>query len=150
MSFVCSPLSFSNGGAYLFKPLISGSVAASFPSPADDYIDVGINLHERLINNPASTFFLRVNGHSMINAGIRDGDLLIVDRSLDARPGLIVVAIINGSFTIKRLTYKDGKLYLEAANPNYSPFEIDEHEDIQIWGVAIHSIHHLNKITAST
>ena len=150
MAITCSALSLSNDKDFMFKALISGSVAASFPSPADDYIDVGINLHQNLINNPTSTFFLRVKGHSMVNAGIHDGDLLIVDRSLEARPGLIVVAIINGSFTIKTLTYNNGKLYLEAANPSYSPFEIGKYENIQIWGVAIHSIHHLNKIKTSS
>tara|TARA_Y100001968_G_scaffold155964_1_gene142472 strand:- start:726 stop:1178 length:453 start_codon:yes stop_codon:yes gene_type:complete len=128
-------------------PLASEHVSAGFPSPADDYIDIGIDLNEQLIRNPSSTFFLRVSGYSMTNAGINHGDLLIVDRSLDPKPGKIVVAIIDGSFTLKRLTYNSNKLYLEAAHPDYPSIDISQYESIQIWGVAIYSIHQLTTIT---
>ncbi len=119
------------------------NVAAGFPSPADDYIDVGIDLNEQLIRHPISTFFLRVSGDSMTNAGIQHGDLLIVDRSLDPRPGNVVIAVLDGAFTLKRLKRHQGRLRLEAAHPDYPALELNLCNEIQIWGVAIHVIHHL-------
>lgn len=126
-------------------PLASSTVAAGFPSPADDYIDVGIDLNEVLIRHPSSTFFLRVSGDSMTGAGIQHGDLLVVDRSLEAQPGHIVVAVLDGSFTLKRLMRHDGQLRLEAANSAYPPLELHQCGDVQIWGVAIHVIHSLGR-----
>nr|WP_254896145.1 translesion error-prone DNA polymerase V autoproteolytic subunit [Synechococcus sp. HK05] len=126
-------------------PLASCTVAAGFPSPADDYIDVGIDLNEALIRHPSSTFFLRVSGDSMIEAGIQHGDLLLVDRSLEPRPGLIVVAVLDGAFTLKRLVRHHGRLRLEAANSAYPPLELHHCGDVQIWGVAIHVIHTLTR-----
>ena len=127
----------------LSLPIANESISAGFPSPADDYLDIGIDLNEQLIRNPESTFFLRVSGHSMTNAGINDGDLVIIDRSIDPTPAHIVVAIVEGNFTLKRLTLRDKKLYLEAANSDYSPIDITLYQDVQIWGVAIYSIHNL-------
>ncbi|MDA1156907.1 MAG: translesion error-prone DNA polymerase V autoproteolytic subunit [Cyanobacteria bacterium] len=124
-------------------PLASSTVAAGFPSPADDYIDVGIDLNETLIRHPSSTFFLRVSGDSMVEAGIQHGDLLVVDRSLEARPGHVVVAVLDGAFTLKRLARHQGRLRLEAANSAYPPLELHHCGDVQIWGVAIHAIHSL-------
>jgi DNA polymerase V len=124
-------------------PLAGDTVAAGFPSPADDYIDVGIDLNEALIRHPSSTFFLRVSGDSMTGAGIHHGDLLLVDRSLEPRPQRIVVAVLDGAFTLKRLTRHRGQLRLEAANPAYPPLELHQCGDVQIWGVAIHVIHPL-------
>ncbi|WP_413440273.1 LexA family protein [Synechococcus sp. MIT S1220] len=124
-------------------PLAGERVAAGFPSPADDYVDVGIDLNEQLIRHPTSTFFLRVSGHSMSGAGIHDGDLLVVDRSLDPRPGRIVIAILDGAFTLKRLTLHRNRLRLEAAHPDYPVIELHRCGDVQIWGVAIHVIHSL-------
>jgi len=118
-------------------------VAAGFPSPAEDYIEIGIDLNEQLIRHPASTFFLRVSGHSMTGVGIHNGDLLVVDRSLDARPGHIVVAILDGAFTLKQLVRHRGVLRLEAAHSNYPPLDLAHFGDVQIWGVAVHSIHSL-------
>ncbi|WP_269623135.1 LexA family protein [Prochlorococcus marinus] len=128
-------------------PLMQEHIEAGFPSPADDYIDIGIDLNEELIRHPSSTFFLRVKGQSMSNAGILDGDLLIVDRSLDPKPGRIVVAIIDGSFTLKKLTYQKGIPYLEAEHPNYPSIDLRHHDNVQIWGVAIYSIHSLGHIS---
>ncbi len=128
----------------LFLPLASESIAAGFPSPADDYIEVGIDLNQELIRHPISTFFLRVSGNSMEGAGIHDGDLLIIDKSLDPRPGDIVVAMVDGDFSLKRLTRHLGKLRLEAENPNYPNIELNRYTDVQFWGVAIYSIHNLN------
>ena len=87
-------------------PLLSDLVSAGFPSPADDYTEENIDLNEHLISNPFSTFFLRVRGDSMINAGIKDRDLIIVDKSLIAKPGNIVIAILDGDFTVKTLAKK--------------------------------------------
>ena len=122
-------------------PLLNDSVSAGFPSPADDYTEENIDLNEHLISNPFSTFFLRVKGESMINAGIKDKDLIIVDKSLTARPGNIIIAMIDGEFTIKRLSIKNDELYLKAENHNYPDFRFKNHIDVQIWGVVIYSIH---------
>ena len=122
-------------------PLLNDSVSAGFPSPADDYTEENIDLNEHLISNPFSTFFLRVKGDSMINAGIKDKDLIIVDKSLIAKPGDIIIAMIDGEFTIKRLSIKNDELYLKAENHNYPDFRFKNHIDVQIWGVVIYSIH---------
>jgi len=122
-------------------PLLTDSVSAGFPSPADDYTEENIDLNEHLISNPFSTFFLRVKGESMINAGIKDKDLIIVDKSLIAKPGDIVIAMIDGEFTIKRLSIKNDELYLKAENHNYPDFSFKNLIDVQIWVVVIYSIH---------
>ena len=113
-------------------PLLSDSISAGFPSPADDYIEESIDLNEHLISNPFSTFFLRVKGDSMINAGIKDKDLIIVDKSLIAKPGNIVIAMIDGEFTIKRLSIKNDELYLKAENHNYPDFSFKNHIDVPV------------------
>ena len=122
-------------------PLLTDSVSAGFPSPADDYTEENIDLNEYLISNPFSTFFLRVKGDSMINSGIKDKDLIIVDKSLTARPGNIIITMIDGEFTIKRLSIKNNELYLKAENHNYPDFKFKNYIDVQIWGVVIYSIH---------
>ena len=143
VELIQSPLPLKTGCPKIVLPLAMENVAAGFPSPADDYIDVGIDLNEQLIRHPISTFFLRVSGDSMTNAGIHHGDLLIVDRSLDPHPGNVVIAVLDGAFTLKRLQRYQGRLRLEAANPNYPHLELSLCNEIQIWGVAIHVIHHL-------
>ena len=131
-----------DSAAKKFKlPLLTDSVSAGFPSPADDHTEENIDLNEHLISNPFSTFFLRVKGDSMINAGIKDKDLIIVDKSLTARPGNIIIAMIDGEFTIKRLSIRNNELYLKAENHNYPDFRFKNHIDLQIWGVVIYSIH---------
>ncbi len=144
------PLPLRESQSRLILPLASECVSAGFPSPADDYIDTGIDLNEELIKHPASTFFLRVSGHSMIGSGVKDGDLLLVDRSLDARPGSIVVAILDGNFTVKRLERHRGIICLEADHPSHPPIDLSCYENIQIWGVAIYSIHNLKHPSPST
>ena len=114
-------------------PLLNDSVSAGFPSPADDYTEENIDLNEHLISNPFSTFFLRVKGDSMINAGIKDKDLIIVDKSLIAKPGNIVIAMIDGEFTIKRLSIKNDELYLKAENHNYPDFSFKNHIDCLLY-----------------
>ena len=133
--------SFNSATKKFRIPLLNDSVSAGFPSPADDYTEENIDLNEHLISNPFSTFFLRVKGDSMINAGIKDKDLIIVDKSLIAKPGNIVIAMIDGEFTIKRLSIKNEELYLKAENHNYPDFSFKNHIDVQIWGVVIYSIH---------
>ena len=137
------PLPLQSRRSRLALPLAGERVAGGFPSPADDYVEVGIDLNEQLIRHPTSTFFLRVSGESMLGAGIHHGDLLVVDRSLDPRPGRVVVAVLDGEFTLKRLVQHQGRLRLEAANPAYPPLELHRCGDVQIWGVAIHVIHPL-------
>ena len=132
---------FGSTSKKLKIPLLSDSISAGFPSPADDYTEENIDLNEHLISNPFSTFFLRVKGDSMINAGIKDKDLIIVDKSLKAKPGNIIIAMIDGEFTVKRLSIKNNELYLKAENEKYPDFRFKNHFDVQIWGVVIYSIH---------
>ena len=133
--------SFPSTSKKLKIPLLSDAISAGFPSPADDYTEENIDLNDHLISNPFSTFFLRVKGDSMINAGIQDKDLIIVDKSLTAKPNDIIIAMIDGEFTIKRLSIRNNELYLKAENNNYPDFKFKNHIDIQIWGVVVYSIH---------
>ncbi len=124
-------------------PLFLSSVCAGFPSPADDYLDKKLDLHEYLIKNEAATFFLRACGNSMINASINDGDLLIVDRSHEALHRRIVIAVVNGELTVKRLIKRNNRIFLAPENPDYPEIDITEHEYIHIWGVVTNVIHSL-------
>ena len=129
----------------LLIPLVKATISAGFPSPAEDYIELGIDLNKYLIKNPISTFFLHVNGNSMNKAGIYNNDLLVIDRSINPNPGHIVVALLDGEFTLKRLIKKQDNYYLKADKENYPAINLYEYIDIQIWGVAIYSIHELQK-----
>ncbi len=122
-------------------PLYQGLVAAGFPSPAEDDIEDKLDLNELLIKHPTATFFLKVSGTSMINAGIHDGDILIVDRSLEPAHGKIVIAALNGELTVKRLHLEKNKVQLVAENPAYAPIEVREDMDLHIWGVVTSVIH---------
>lgn len=128
-------------GAHCPIPLFSEPVEAGFPSPADDYIDAEIDLNEHLIKNPAATFMVRVRGNSMIDAGIHSGDLLIIDKSLDANDGDIVIAAVDGQFTVKRFRRSGTKLRLVAENPKQPPIEIRDETNVEIWGVVTNVIH---------
>ncbi len=132
----------------LLIPLVTETISAGFPSPAEDYIELGIDLNKYLIKNPISTFFLRVSGNSMNNAGIYNNDLLIIDRSINPNPGHIVVALLDGEFTLKRLIREKSNYYLKADKENYPAINLYEYVDIQIWGVAIYSIHELQKLNS--
>lgn len=136
-------------GAYMEDnaiPFYEYKLSAGFPSPAEAWSESRLNLHDHLIHKPAATFFVRVDGDSMIGAGIFKGDLLIVDRSLEARNNSIVVAVINSEFTLKRLILKNGIIKLRAENPNYPEVKITENMNFAIWGVAIHNIHDLRHL----
>ena len=125
------------------RPLFLSGVSAGFPSPAEDYIDRKLDLNELLIKNPAATFFVRVAGDSMTGAGINHDDILIVDRSLEPVSGKIVIAVINGELTVKKLLIDDKCCRLVAENPDYGPLEISPETDCEIWGVATSVIHSL-------
>lgn len=118
-------------------------VPAGFPSPADDYQDSRLDLNERLITHPAATFFAHAEGHSMTGAGIHDGDLLIVNRALEPRPGCIVVACIDGELTVKRFCVRDGRPCLAPDNPDFPVLVIEEGQELIIWGVVTHNVHAL-------
>lgn len=122
-------------------PLYLTTVQAGFPSPADDFIDKKINLHEYLVKNNAATFFLRAHGESMLGAGIYDGDLLVVDRSVEAGHNKIVIAAIDGELTVKRLLRRPHQVVLAPENPDYPEFDITHKEHVHIWGVVTFAIH---------
>lgn len=116
-------------------------VSAGFPSPADDYIQSKLDLNRHLVKNSAATFYVRVSGDSMTGAGIHNGDLLIVDRSLESTPGRIVIAVLNGELTVKRLWLEGDRLYLKAENDSYAPIEVTEPQELCIWGVVTSVVH---------
>lgn len=122
-------------------PLYSSTVRAGFPSPADDYIECKLDLNTHLIKHPAATFFVKASGDSMKNAGIQSGDMLIVDRSLEATHGKIVIAAVNGELTVKRLSRQQGQVKLLAENKAYAPIDITDEHDLVVWGVVTHVIH---------
>jgi DNA polymerase V len=122
-------------------PLYLSRIKAGFPSPADDFLDRTLDLNEHLIKHPSSTFFVKVKGDSMVGAGINSGDILIVDRSLEPKDKRIIVAVVNGDFTVKRISKRGDKLTLISENPKYSPIEIKDSMDFEVWGVVIHVIH---------
>lgn len=124
-------------------PLYLTPIEAGFPSPADDFIERKLNLHRHLVRNEAATFFVRAHGQSMINAGIMDGDLLVVDRSVPAEHNRVVIAALEGELTVKRLVRRRERVFLAAANPDYPDFEITNSEYMHIWGVVIYAIHKL-------
>jgi len=123
------------------RPMFSAKVPAGFPSPADDYIESSLDLNRHLIKHPAATFFVRVSGDSMIEAGIQDGDILIVDRSLAAQDRSVVIAKIDGELTVKRIRIHENKLELIPENADYKIRAIDKDVDFEVWGVVIHAIH---------
>ncbi|MDE2009138.1 MAG: translesion error-prone DNA polymerase V autoproteolytic subunit [Candidatus Omnitrophica bacterium] len=122
-------------------PLYLSSIKAGFPSPAEDYLDKKLDLNEHLIKHPTSTFFVKVKGDSMVGTGINSGDILIVDRSIEAKSGKVVVVILNGEFTVKRYQKRQDRVFLLAENPEYGPIEIVDGMDFEIWGVVLHVIH---------
>lgn len=116
-------------------PLAGVGVHAGFPSPADDHVEAGLDLNELLVRHREATFFVRVKGRSMEGAGIRDGDLLVVDRSLTPTAGKIVIAVLDGDFTVKVLRVKAGRVWLEAASPDYPPLAAGNLQELVVWGV---------------
>lgn len=130
-----------NNKSKLKLPLFTSRIKAGFPSPADDYIEKNLDLNEYLIKHPASTFFLKVEGESMIEAGIHSGDILIVDRAIEPKNNKIIIASLNGELTVKRIKKEKNKLYLIPENNKYDPIEITEEMDFSIWGIVTYVIH---------
>ncbi len=115
--------------------LIEQGISAGFPSPADDFKEVRISLDRELVKNRESTFYAKVSGDSMIGAGLDDGDLLVIDKSLNPENGKIAVCFLDGEFTVKRIKKEKNNLYLMPENRNYKPIELKEENQLIIWGI---------------
>lgn len=121
-------------------PFVSSGISAGFPSPADDFIDTGIDLNKELIKNPYSTFYGRVRGDSMKDLGIHNGDLLVIDKSLEPQNGKIAVCYIDGEFTVKTIKIENDCCWLVPANENYKPIKVTAENDFIVWGIVINVI----------
>ena len=130
----------ANTSSRVELPFIDGGIAAGFPSPAQDYIDLKIDLNSELIANPSSTFYARVKGTSMQDAGIMDGDILVIDKSLDPKDGDTAVCFIDGEFTLKYIKLETDAVYLVPANPKFEPIRVTEENNFCIWGIVTYSI----------
>ena len=127
-------------GSELFLPVLSAGISAGFPSPAMDFMDVSIDLNQLMIKHPSATFFGRVQGSSMLDAGISDGDLLVIDRSLSPSNNKIAVCFIDGEFTIKRIQKEVDCCWLLPANEKYKPIKVTVENDFIVWGIVTHVI----------
>ena len=127
-------------------PYLLSRISAGFPSPADDYIENNLSLSELLIRNHLSTFLMKTSGDSMMDVGINDGDILVVDRSIEPKNRDIVIAILEGNLTVKRLLFKtNGSVVLKSENTAYKDIKIPESADLEIWGVVTSAIHQFIK-----
>lgn len=124
----------------LVLPMIPGGISAGFPSPALDFVDLSIDLNKHLIKHPAATFYGLVKGFSMQDAGISDGDLLVIDKSIEPADGKIAVCYIDGEFTIKRIKIEKNTCWLLPANEDYNPIKITPENDFLVWGIVTHVI----------
>lgn len=122
-------------------PLFGHTIRAGFPSPADDYVVESLDLNDFLMPRKEASFLLKVKGESMIDAGIHDGDILVVDKSMTATDGRVVIVALDGQFTVKTLEKKRGKIRLIPANPEFAPIEIKDEQELQVWGVVTSVIH---------
>jgi len=138
-----APVRLSDNLTSFKVPFFGHTVRAGFPSPADDYVADTLDLNEHLMPRKEATFLLTVSGDSMIEAGIHNGDILIVDRSINPTSGRVVIAVLDGQFTVKTLEKKRGKIRLLPANPVFVPIEIKDEQELQIWGVVTKVIHSL-------
>ena len=120
--------------------LMEQGISAGFPSPADDFKEIRISLDRELVKNGDATFYAKVSGDSMINAGLSDGDLIVIDRSLDPENNKIAVCFIDGDFTVKRIIKKGSDLYLKPENKNYKAIRVDEVNNLIIWGIVTYVI----------
>lgn len=124
-----------------FPPLMSSPVMAGFPSPAEQYVDMKLDLNRLLAPHAAATFFVRASGESMSGVGIHPGDILVVDRSLEAVDGSIVIAAIDSDFTVKRLRKTPRRICLESANPQFADIELGSESELRLFGVVTAVIH---------
>ncbi|MCP3925228.1 MAG: translesion error-prone DNA polymerase V autoproteolytic subunit [Desulfobacterales bacterium] len=125
------------------RPVFMMPVSAGFPSPADSYIEGKLDLNKHLIKKPVATFFVKVSGDSMTGAGIFSDDLLIVDRSMEPVDKKVVIAVVDGELTVKRIRFKEGRVSLVPENENYAPIEFSDNSEVEIWGVVTYVIHPL-------
>ncbi len=121
-------------------PLVNNGISAGFPSPALDFVDLSIDLNLHLIKHPSSTFYGLVKGHSMKNIGINDGDLLVIDKSIEPIDNKIAVCYIDGEFTLKRIKLEKNQCWLIPENENYKPIKVTEENDFLIWGIVTYVI----------
>nr|WP_315200145.1 translesion error-prone DNA polymerase V autoproteolytic subunit [uncultured Flavobacterium sp.] len=121
-------------------PYITEGVSAGFPSPASDFMETNIDLNKELSENPLATFYIKVKGNSMIDAGINDKDVLVVDRSLEPQNNKIAICCIDGEFTVKRIQVEKDCLYLMPENSNYEPIKVTEENQLIIWGMVTYVI----------
>lgn len=135
MGVIAAIYSHREDAPALALPLYASAVEAGFPSPADDYLEKELDLHELMVDHPIATYYLRIRGDSMREAGIFDGDIVVVDRSLEPRDQDIVIAALDGELTIKRLLRRDGRVLLKAENKNYPALAIAPERDFLVWGV---------------
>ena len=133
-----TPAQISN--APLLAPLLNNRVCAGFPSPAEDLGAQRIDLTQLLVKHSQATYFLKASGHSMVEAGIFDSDILVVDRAVKPRHGHIVVAVVDGDFTVKRLHQRAGHVKLKAANPTFADIVPKDGQEIVVWGVVTATI----------
>ncbi len=127
-------------GTELRLPFVDTGISAGFPSPALDFIDLSIDLNQHLIKHPSATFYGRVKGDSLKNAGITNGDLLIIDRSLEPTNGKIAVCYIDGEFTAKRIQISKKEVWLIPENEDYQALKVTQENDLIIWGIVTHVI----------
>jgi len=130
----------SLGSSAIRLPLFSSKVAAGFPSPADDYIEGRLSLDEHLVQHKDSTFFVRAKGHSMIGVGIHDGNILVVDKSLTPTSGSIVVAFVDGEYTVKTFIKRGNTIILRPENPRFQEIAFKEGQELQVWGVVTSTV----------
>lgn len=124
-------------------PLVDAFISAGFPSPADDYLEGKLDLNKLLIQNSSSTFFARVRGSSMVDIGIHDGDILVIDKSLEPKQNSVLVCFIDGEFTVKKVKKLNGDFYLMPENKDFAPIRIEKGSDFRLWGVVTYCIHKL-------
>jgi len=127
-------------GSILSLPYVENGIQAGFPSPADDFLDISIDLNAILVQHPSATFYARVKGDSMIGDGIAEGDLLIVDRSLETQDGKIAICCLNGEFTVKRLKKQANCCWLISSNDAYPPIQVHQDDEFLVWGMVVHVI----------
>ena len=127
-------------GNNLGQWLIEEGISAGFPSPADDFKEIRISLDRELVKNKESTFYARVSGNSMEGAGLSDGDMLVIDRSLNPENNKVAICYLDGEFTVKRIIKREGKVFLKPENKNYEEIELNEDNELIIWGIVIYVI----------
>lgn len=125
----------------IYLPISEATIQAGFPSPANAYEDAAVDINDIVVSNPISTFYVRVKGNSMIDAKITEGDILVVDRSIEPSHGKIVIAVVGGEFTVKTLYCKDGIIKLVPANPEFPEIILNGEQELNVWGIVTYIIH---------